>query len=75
MIKTCVDLFGQQPKQYTSPLERGDHPELDNTEELDSKHIKICQSMIGAPQWAIQETPRQAKNPIIDRPGTVPGAV
>jgi len=54
MIKTYVDLFGQQPKQCTSPLEKGDHPKLDNTEGLDLKHIKICQLMIGALQWAIQ---------------------
>jgi hypothetical protein len=28
-------MFGCKPKEYTSPLEKGDHPEIDNTEELD----------------------------------------
>jgi len=54
MIKTHVDLFGQQPEQCAPPLERGDHPGLDNAGGLDSKHVKIHQSMIGALQWAIR---------------------
>ncbi len=37
----------------TSPLEKGDHPELDTSELLDEKGIEIYQSMIGALQWAV----------------------
>jgi hypothetical protein len=47
-------LFGSKPKQnVTSPLERGDHPELDDSEELGVEGIKMFQSLIGALQWAI----------------------
>jgi hypothetical protein len=57
-IKKALDnyqrLFGEMPKMYKSPLEKGDHPELDSTELLDDEGIKIYQSLIGALQWAIQ---------------------
>ena len=46
--------FGEPPKQtYASPLEKGDHPELDDSELLDSHGIVLYQSMIGALQWAV----------------------
>jgi Reverse transcriptase (RNA-dependent DNA polymerase) len=46
--------FGELPKQTcTSPLEKGDHPELDTTELLDAKEIVLYQSMIGALQWDV----------------------
>ena len=54
MIETYVRMFGQKPKHYVSPLEKGDHPELDDSEELDIEGIKQFQSMIGALQWAVQ---------------------
>ena len=47
-------LFGSYPKQYASPLEKGDHPELDSSPELDLEQTKIYQSLIGVLQWAIQ---------------------
>ena len=54
MIDTYKKYFGENPKQnVTSPLERGDHPELDTSELLDSKGITIYQSLIGALQWAV----------------------
>jgi hypothetical protein len=28
------NMFGFKPKEYTSPLEKSDHPEIDVTEEL-----------------------------------------
>ncbi len=41
--------FGSKPKQnITSPLEKGDHPELDMSDELDLEGIKNYQSLIGA---------------------------
>jgi hypothetical protein len=46
-------MFGTKPKEYTSPLEKGDHPEIDTSEELDEDGIKMYPSMIGCLQWAI----------------------
>jgi hypothetical protein len=42
-----------KPKEYTSPLEKGDHPEIDNTEELYEEGIKRYQTMIGCLQWVV----------------------
>ena len=53
MIDNYVRLFGTQPKEYTSPLERGDHPELDTSDELDPEGIAIYQSLIGSVQWVV----------------------
>ena len=39
------------PKAATSQLEKGNHPEFDASEELDSEGIKKYQSLIGALQW------------------------
>ena len=36
-----------------SPLDKNDHPELDNTELVDHKEIQKYMSMIGQLQWAI----------------------
>ena len=46
-------MFGSKPRQYSSPLEHGDHPELDTSEELGTLDTKKYQSMIGSLQWAI----------------------
>ena len=54
MIANYVRIYGQKPKQYTSPLVKGDHPELDTSELLEIDDIKIYQSMVGALQWAVQ---------------------
>ena len=54
MIANYVRIFGQQPKQASSPLVSGDHPELDTSELLDIERTKIYQSLIGALQWVIQ---------------------
>ena len=54
MIDSYHRLFGVKPKTiYSSPLEKGDHPELDTSPELDIKDVKIYQSMIGAAQWVV----------------------
>jgi hypothetical protein len=54
LIKTYERMFGEPPKQnVSSPLEKGDHPELDTAEFLDSKCIKTYQSMIGVLQWMV----------------------
>ena len=54
MVNNFVLLFGHKPTQaVTSPLEKGDHPELDTSELLDNKGIQLYQSLIGGLQWAI----------------------
>ncbi|KAL7455007.1 hypothetical protein ACHAWC_006593 [Mediolabrus comicus] len=54
MIETYERLFGEKPRKATSPLVKGDHPELDTSELLDDDGTRIYQSMIGAAQWIIQ---------------------
>jgi hypothetical protein len=54
MIDSYERMFGSKPKQYSSPLEHGDHPEIDTSKELELEDIKRFQSMVGALQWVIQ---------------------
>jgi hypothetical protein len=54
MIETYVRLFGSKPRQYSSPLEHGDHPEIDDSLELELEDIKKYQSLIGSLQWVVQ---------------------
>jgi hypothetical protein len=53
LIQEYERMFGQKPKEYCSPLEKGDHPEVDTSEFIDLEGIKMYQSMIGALQWAV----------------------
>ena len=54
MAKNYEVMFGSKPSQrYQSPLEKGDHPELDTSDFLDVDGIKKYQSLIGAIQWAV----------------------
>jgi hypothetical protein len=53
MMDQYEKLFGTKLKEYISPLEKSDHPEIDTTDELEQAGIKIYQSMIGSLQWAI----------------------
>jgi hypothetical protein len=46
------NMFGCKPKEYTSPLEKGHHQEIDDTDKLDIEGIKRYQRMIGCLQWA-----------------------
>ena len=58
-IKKIIDqyerLFPNEPlsKKITTPLEPGDHPEIDESDLLEPKDIKVYQSLIGMMQWAI----------------------
>ena len=46
--------FGKAPStKIKSPLEKGDHPELDTSEFLETEDIEKYQSMIGSLQWLI----------------------
>ena len=47
-------IYGCKPRQVTSPLVKGDHPELDTSELLEIDDMKIYQSLIGSLQWTIQ---------------------
>jgi hypothetical protein len=53
MLSNYERMFGTKPKEYSSPLEKGDHPEMDVTDELDDQGIAMYQSLIGALQWAV----------------------
>ena len=53
MIGQFENMFGCKPREYTSPLEKGDHPEVDTSELLDDEGIKKYQTMIGSLQWAV----------------------
>ena len=54
MVDNYQRIFGVKPKTtYTSPLESGDHPELDTSEELGMSDIQKYQSLIGSLQWVI----------------------
>lgn len=54
MSAQYLDMFGERPRaNMSSPLEHGDHPELDTSPLLDDDGIAKYQSLIGALQWAI----------------------
>jgi hypothetical protein len=53
MVDNYTRMFKKPPKKFSSPLEKGDHPELDDSEELEIDEIKIYQSLIGSMQWAV----------------------
>ena len=54
MLANYERIYGCEPKKSTSPLTKGDHPELDTSALLDDKDAAIYQSLIGALQWVIQ---------------------
>ena len=49
-IEKLLDI---QLKNYGSPLDAGDHPEMDETDLLPQDNISIYQMMIGCLQWAV----------------------
>jgi hypothetical protein len=46
------NMFGCKPRECKSPLEKGNHLEVECSDELDNKGIKRYQTMIGCLQWA-----------------------
>ena len=47
-------LFGETPsRKVSSPLDKNDHPELDDSPLLDDEGIRKYQSLIGTLQWTI----------------------
>ena len=54
MADSYERFFGEKPsKKVSSPLEKGDNPELDDLEFLDDEVVKVYQSMIGSAQWVV----------------------
>jgi hypothetical protein len=53
MIDNYERMYGSKPKHYVSPLEKGDHPELDTSDECGMDETKQFQSLIGSLQWSI----------------------
>jgi hypothetical protein len=54
MVGNYEKIVGEMPKQIvTTPLEKGDHQELDMSEVLDDKGIELYQPLIGALQWSV----------------------
>jgi hypothetical protein len=43
-------------KNYGSPLEPGDHPEMDETDLLTGEEISLYQMLVGSGQWAVTLT-------------------
>jgi hypothetical protein len=53
-LKNYEKLFGMKPSQnVTSPLDKGDHPELDTSKLCNEEQISQYQSMIGSLQWIV----------------------
>ena len=53
MLETYERVFGEKPTGYSSPLEKGDHPELDLSPELDDNGRALYMSLVGQCQWLI----------------------
>jgi hypothetical protein len=54
MHDNYVRLFGEKARlNVFSPLDKGDHPELDTSEFLNEDDIQKYQSLIGSMQWAL----------------------
>ena len=53
MVSNYTTMFGCAPKEASSPLEKGDNPELDTSDFLEFEDIKRYQSLIGSMQWAV----------------------
>ena len=54
MVDTYVQLFGQKPStKALLPLEKGDHPEVDDSEFLGQEDTQKYQSLVGEMQWVI----------------------
>jgi Reverse transcriptase (RNA-dependent DNA polymerase) len=51
LIKNYEKSFGTKPKEFASPLEKRDHPELDTSELCTTEQIAQYQSMIRSLLW------------------------
>jgi hypothetical protein len=54
LVKNYEKTFGMKPNtSVTSPLEKGDHPELDTSELCSSDQIAQYHPMLGVLQWIV----------------------
>ena len=54
MVASYEQMFGEKPStKVTSPLEKNDHPELDDSEFCTEEEVRQFQSVVGSLQWAI----------------------
>jgi hypothetical protein len=53
LVQDYVQLFDEEPTNASSPLPKGDHPELDTSDPCGPDDIAKFQSLIGALQWTI----------------------
>jgi len=53
MIDTYERLFGSKPTKAKTPLEKGDHPEIDESELCDAQGIRTYMSLVGQLQWLV----------------------
>jgi hypothetical protein len=53
MVESYTRLFKEKPKYFNSPLEKGDHPELDETPLLEPEQVTEYLSLMGQLQWLI----------------------
>ena len=53
MIENYEKMFEEKPKKYSTPLEKNDHLELDDSTLLDADRISQYQSLIGCYNWLI----------------------
>ena len=53
MMAAYEQHFGKPPKKESSPLQKGDHPELDTSELLGQDDVKTYMMMIGQLQWLV----------------------
>ena len=51
MNESYERIYGTKPKEYSLPLEKNDHPELDNSTLVSPDEIVLFQSHIGCFQW------------------------
>jgi hypothetical protein len=53
LMEQFQDMYGRKPKENISPLEKGDHPEIDDSEVLNQDDIRQYQKIIDCFQWAV----------------------
>ena len=53
MKETYMAIFKQLPKKWKTPLEKGDHPEVDDSPLLDEEQISHYLTLIGQIQWLV----------------------
>ncbi len=53
MLDNYERMWGEKPREFSAPLEKNDHPELDDSPLLELDGIQKYQSMVGSMQWAV----------------------